>query len=204
MVAFIHVKLLQGMFTSKKHLHDVMAMIYQNEAPLNRLPRTEGAQRYIADILQHSVYSCIPSLASQAWFLWLTEQEFLIVIQTFYQGNLLQSTGGIIHALLPRLKQLGLLVGFHISFQSPWDAQTYISGELNSLSLRLWDNLKDNFAGLIIAIVVAIIAKVWLNDYYHEALAVFIGLLLFSTWELFSVWVEVRKQPILWSIRHHG
>jgi hypothetical protein len=204
MVAFIHVTLLKGTFTSKQHLRDVMATIFQNEAPSDRLPHVQGVQRYIADILIHSIYSCIPRLASQAWFLWLTERKFLVVVQTFYQGNLLQSAEGFIRALLPRLKQLDFVTEFHISLQSPWDAQTYISGEPNLMSSRLWEGLKDNLAGLFVGIIVAIIAKFWLRDYYQEAIAVFIGLSLFSLWEFFSIWRAVRKQPIYWSIRHHG
>jgi uncharacterized membrane protein len=72
------------------------------------------------------------------------------------------------------------------------------------MSSRLWEGLKDNLAGLFVGIIVAIIAKFWLRDYYQEAIAVFIGLSLFSLWEFFSIWRAVRKQPIYWSIRHHG
>lgn len=203
MVVFIHVTLLRGTFQQKKQLRDLVATIFQNDVSIKRQSRADGVQKYIADILRDSIYSCIPRPASQAWFLWLTELEFLIVVETFYQGNLLLTSEGILKALIHRFKKLKFNLEYHISLQSPRDAQTYVTGLPNSLIARLKESLKDNIAWLLIAFIIVVIADRWWPEYYHEALAGLIGLSLFSLWEFISVWIDVHKHPIHWSIRHH-
>jgi len=199
MIAVVHFTLKRGSFTSRQHLHDAMASIFQNEESVKHLGRAEGIQRYIADIVNGSVYTCVPNPASQAAFLWLTDREFEIVIETFFQGHLLRYTENVVRTVVHRFEQLDLPTEFYISTFSV-DNQSYICGESHFLVARMWDGLKDNIAALVVSMIVVIIAKLWLVQYYQEAIAIVIGLSFLSVWELLYIWWTVHRQLISWKV----
>lgn len=199
MIAVIHVALTRGLIMSREQLRDVITAIFQHEVPPTHRQRAEGKQRYIADILGAQVYTCIPLPNSEASFLWLTEREFEIVIETFHQGHLLRSVKSILRTLDPRLKQFDFKAEYYISTLTG-DAQTYISGQASSLASRIIDGLKDNFVGLIVAIFLLILAAIWLDQYYQEAVAVVISFALFSIGETLYICLKARTKKIQWTV----
>lgn len=196
-IATINVHLTRGEFISSNHLREFVDSIYQHEVQLpQRL-----TQPYMANIYGASVYVCVPRSASLAYFLWSNSREFEVVIETSFQGNLLSSSESVARGIHHRLRQLNMNAEFRISLQAS-DAQTYIHGEPNRLLERLWDELKHNLIACFIGVIIIIVAKLWLTDYYQEAIASVIGLITFSLWKMCTVFNETRKQPIYWRICH--
>lgn len=201
MIAIIRFDLNRGVI-SKDYLHDLAKSIYQHALEPGQLARAQAIQEYIANMYDDSVYTCAPRPGSQASFLWLTDRQFEVVIQTSYQGHLLRTSESVVRELHRRLGQLDMNAEFSIDLRVIDDAQTYIRGKSNRLLERLWDELKGNLIACFVGVIIIIIAKLWLTDYYEEAIASVVSLVLFSLWEMYTVWNENREQPVDWRIDH--
>lgn len=199
MIAVINLRLIKGMFMGPQHLRDLAAAIFQNEVLPERLSRSPGIQLYTEEMVKSSIYTCAPAPASQASFLWLTEWELEIVIQTFYQGHLIRYAKKITETFLRRLEQINFIAEYNISLRAQ-DAQTYITGEPVRMGPLFWEGLKDNLTGIAISLIMVVIAKVWLPNYFQEALAIVIYLFFFTLWETLYIWWKGRKRTITWRI----
>lgn len=201
MIAIIHVTLTRGEFSSRGQLKEMAASIYPPvEDPSLQNNIAPGLQSYVSSLASESVYSCVPRPASQALYLWLNAREFEVVIETFHHGHLLRSAESTVRSIDRRLNQLDKTAEVNITLQSPGDAQTYITGNHLSIWGHLWDRLKGNVVALIIGIIIAIIAKIWLTDYFDDAIAGIISLLLFSLWEGYVILNKAQKNSLDWRI----
>jgi hypothetical protein len=198
MIGIIRVVLTKGELNGEEQLRGIAASLYPNELQLDQSQATQGIQRYITDLT--STYTCIPRNASRASFLWLDAQEFEIVVETFYQGNLIYSVEGIVRRLSQRLKQLGVNADITVRLQASGDARTYIVGDTSSISAYLWGKLRDNLVAISVAVLIIIIAKIWFQDFYHEAIVGLISLVLLSLWQAYRAWKMAQNREVHWRI----
>lgn len=197
MISIILVTITKGEITTKDHLLGLVENVFQNRLAQ---PRAQSANSYINEMARAIAYSCSPRPASEAYFLWISPQEFEIVIETFYQGNLIYSTETIIKALKRRLKQADITCKYEIRLQEIADGRTYISGKPISQFIFLWEGIKEHIVSVFIAIILTIVAKIWLTNYFEEALAGVIGLLLFAAWKFLAILFDIRNKSIDWRI----
>ena len=209
MIADISVSLKLGEFTSKQHLHELMSATFVNSAPVSSglssgafQDNEESLKKYFDEIRAMSVYSCILSPSSQAWFLWGTQKGFEIIVETNPQGHLIRSVEAVVQSLMNLFAKQNWTVEFKISLKSLKDDQEYITGHLNSHSLLILEALKDNFYQIGIGIAGFILASLGFKGYREEATVVLISTTVFALGELLFVLWRASKILIYWRIKH--
>lgn len=198
MIAIIRVTLTHGELNGQDQLQGIAANLYPNEALPEQYRHAYGIQRYIVDL--PSVYICIPRNASRASFVWGDAQEFEIVVETVYQGNLMHSAEGIVRRLTQRLDQLGMKTKIVVYLQSTGDAREYMVGETGTVLGYLWDKMRDNVIAILVALLGVIMAKVWFQDFYQEAVVSLVTLILLSLWQAYRAWQMGRNRSVYWRI----
>lgn len=201
MIAVIQVKMNQGVSLDKELLRKFAGDIYPIEVPLPQDSKVENLRQYVNQLHDRSAYICDPDVATKASFLLINSMTFEIVIETFYQGHLIKAAEGILHVLKPYLKRQNIVAEI-IVFCKAGDAQIYITGRLNSFFGYLRDEMKEIFFNLVAAIVLLIVAKAWLDQYFQEAIAVCIGLSLSVFIKILSFFMTRFKKNIHWSVKH--
>ncbi|WP_129633729.1 hypothetical protein [Candidatus Oscillochloris fontis] len=201
MISSISVNLTRNSTLSKDKLEELAKEIYTTVEAPNRDVFSQGTDRYLEDISKFSVYTCIPYPVTQAIFLWHDRQAFEVIVRTFQQGNLLKSTEKITKNISMKLKEYNINYDLSVEITSTNDSQQYITGRTNFLKERLWEELKDNLAALIIGIIMAVIAKYFLDQYFQESIAGIISLVMFTIWEAFVIWNNAKASLIQWSIK---
>lgn len=202
LVTSIHVRLTKGKFASQNQLHGLIKKAFPREiSPRTKRRRAAGIRQYIADMSSVCIFTCIPCPGTLASFLWLNDRMCEIVIETFPNGNLLESAGLVVGTVCEKLKVYNLKARFNITVHSLDDSQIYMLGNQNTMGARFRNEFKDNLVGLFIAGLLVIIAKLWLTDFYDDARAALITLLCFSLWEFYDkVLKGKRSQPIVWRV----
>lgn len=201
MIAVIQVKMTQGVSLTRETLRRFAQDIYPVEVSLAQDGRGEGIRRYLGQVLDRSVYTCDPGSAAQASFLLNSPRSFEIVIETFYQGNLLNASEDIIYALMPYLRQQSIKAEIMI-FCKANDAQNYVIGRVNTFFQYMRDEMKDGLMNLLIGVCLIILAHLWLKQYFQEAIAICVGLTLSVFLKMLSFFVVHQKQPIRWSVKN--
>lgn len=202
MISIIHVTLTRGEFTTPDHLRSWIQDVYSFESPLHLQDRAARGRDYCAELASPSVFACTPLPCSHAFFLYLNDREFEVVIETFYQGNLLRSSESVVQALNRRLAQGEMEAKTDLSLQYPEDAQTYMSGVPGQLVSRVWRRLRSSVGALLASALLILIAGLWLPTYVPEAIAVLIGATFITVWQLFGILSQTRGEVVDWRI--HG
>lgn len=200
MLSFTHVMLTQGEFKTQDHLRDFAKHIVPIEAPPIREMHAPSTEGYVANLFKFSTYTGDLGPGAQVLFLWINAQNFDVVLVTFPGGNLLRCSETIERALSRRLKQLDMNAEVDIDLLAPRDFQVYVNGKQNLIRQRLWDGLRNNVAAFLVGVIIAIISKIWLTQFFEEAIASLISLLLFTTWEAYIIWDQARTRNIHWRI----
>jgi hypothetical protein len=198
MIGFIAVTLRRGQLVNREQLRGMVANLFPEAAPKEFEHRTSSVQRYIDDL--PSVYTCIPRNASRASFLWQDTQAFEVVVEATIEGNLIATIEAIVRQLIGKLKQVGVDAEIRIVLKGSADWRVYLEGEPISKAAHIWRRLKPNIVAIGIAVIVAIIAKIWLKDYYPESIASIIALSLFALYTLYSVLGETVQGGVHWTV----
>jgi hypothetical protein len=204
MFASIQVKLPHNRLESKERLYEIAKEIYPLAEQPDRDVFSQGPERYIEDLYKFSIYTCIPHPSSQAIFLWHDNHFFELVVRSFHQENLLRISTRIVDRLREHFLPLGTGFEVAVEIRSPDDSRTYIAGKNNLLWSRMKEELKDNIVALVIGVIIAIISYFLLDQFFQESIVGILSLLLFTTWEIYSIWESTRRISIHWSIDEQG
>ncbi len=200
MISVISVTLTRGELSRSSHLHDLADLIYSQQVPLQPNNSSQGLQTRVSSMVHASVYTCVPQPGSQAAFMYLNARQFEIIIETSNQGHLIRSSESVVRELRHQLSHKGMKADIDVSFLEPNDNQTYINGTPTSLPERLWSELKFKIVAVVIYFIMIGISSIWLVQFFQEAVAVLIGFLLFTLWDIIVIIARGRKQSVEWRI----
>lgn len=198
MIAVIHVKL-RGKGIDLGGLIRLGPAVVPQRAPNTGKP-TPGIKSYTKEMAELSVHTGVPNPGARAMFIWNNQHTFEVVLETFHNGNLLKSSEIVVLALQRYLRSAKEDFQIHLELRAPLDAQTYLRGQPNSPWSRLWEELQGDIRLLLIAIVLVVIAKLWLDQYFQESIAVAIGVLLSTVSKAPPIYTSARKRGLHWRI----
>jgi hypothetical protein len=198
MIGFITVTISKGEVINGEQLRGLAQGLYPTEAASDGQHHSSDVQRYINDL--PSVYTCIPRNASRATFLWQGAQSFEVVVEAQIEGRLIATVEGIVRSLRGRLPKAGITAEIRVELKDATDWRTYLDGEPATKTSHFWRVLQPNAVAISIAVIIAVIARFWLTQYYEEAIASIIALGLFTIYTLFAARNDLKHGPVHWTV----
>jgi len=196
MFGIIRVNLIGCELTGEQHLHQI-ATEFQAEIGTPR-STSKGLRDYISKLTP--VYVSVPRTSSRASFVWGDVQGFEIIVETSAGANMISIIEAIENRLSTRMKQLGLGGDITASISSSEDMHSYIFARRASLVSLIWADVQEAIIALVIAIVLAILAKQYFPTYVEEALANCVGFFILSSYLAIKSVVLNRGRRLQWSL----
>jgi hypothetical protein len=201
MYASIQVTISRGHLANPQHLVSIARAVSKNVV----MPRTSGGPlSYVEQMVPDCTYACAPLRGSLAVFDYEGFQHFSVVIETVTSGNLIRISENVVDKVLSHLARDNMEADIEVLVWSPLDQQAYIVGNPQSVWMVVGERLTEFGVFLVFGVIMAIVARIWLEQYFQESLAGLLYLTLVTGWKMFQGWNEVRRRPIRWRVLRVG